>query len=208
MPSQNTRRSASTIEPYDPKQRIVGGIVLFLLMLILYFFLKLLLGMSSPPEHSFNLPKALPDEIVEEQAMGIAEGNEGNESNIMLSMSAETASYKSSRAIPAGFVFLDINGSPMQPEVLTSGGMANEINVPAYEAGWYVQAASFKEESRAQKLIQRIQDAGIVENANFVKVGDWYVVRLPPQSSEDAAHEQRRELRRKLRVRGQVKEIQ
>ena len=48
--AQNIRRSIT--ESYDPKQRVVGAIVLFLLMLLLYLILKIILGISS----SLNKP--------------------------------------------------------------------------------------------------------------------------------------------------------
>jgi hypothetical protein len=98
MSTLNRRISPET---YDPKQRVVGGIVLFLIMLLIYSLLKLLLGVSSASDAAYALREALPDEVLSGQGMtGSPALTTG-------------AAQQNTKALPSGFVFLDVDGKPM-----------------------------------------------------------------------------------------------
>lgn len=205
----NIRRPAA--EPYDPTQRIVGGVVLFLIMLLIYSTLKLLLGLSAAPTGKFGLSTPLGDEIT-----NLARGEDAP-----AEVSA-TRSVRPTRRIPQGFVFLDIDGNPMGHEVYQQAApqaqqqtndVAAPIDAEAYVTAqdgknWYVQAASFREEERAQALVNQIRGKNIATTANIAQKGTWYVVRLPPQIGKSDAEQQRKQLYNLLRVRGKVKKIE
>jgi hypothetical protein len=193
----NTRRT--TNEPYSPKQRIVGGVVLFLIMLLIYSFLKLLLGMSAMPEGAYRLPEPLPGEMIE-----IENGEVGG--------TAERPIVKQVR-LPMGFVFLDINGNPMKKESyeeLTGQGQGTEaaptVGVPVADADktWVVQVASFKEDSRAQNLVEKLK--GKQMESTIVRKGRWYAVQLLP-TNKAGAEEQLKKLQTDLGIKGMIKEI-
>lgn len=200
----NIRRPVS--DSYDPKQRIVGGVVLFLIMLLIYSVLKLILGFSSvPPQGKFGLGTPLGDEIDRIESATPADDPQ--------SATAQTA--QPTRRLPQGFVFLDINGRPMQREAYQPSSETTTvaaINAEAYETPqdgkyWYVQAASFKTEDRAHRMVEQIKAKNIAATANITQKGDWYVVRLPPQDDPVAAEQQKLQLRRLLKVHGKIRKI-
>jgi hypothetical protein len=191
MPLMHNIRRPST-EPYDPKQRIVGGIVLFLLMLFIYSLLKLVLGLSNDidasylPERSeaINGKSSLTDEVTHLQ---------------------KKLTSNQRHLLPRGFVFLDLKGKPMQPDLPVPKDKSDERNIfePNGEERWYVQAASFKNEGPAQRLVEKIKAKGIVEEVHIIQTTNkkWYMVRLPPQTEYSSIVKQQRQLRTLLGIR-------
>lgn len=202
MSLQNTRRLMT--ETYDPKQRLVGGIVLFLIVLFIYSILKLLLGISSAVGGKFEIGEELREEPREvTETTTTASPGEPNHSG---------SSHSINRVLrlPKTFVFLNINGEPLQKEswqAVTSNG--KEISAKSDEdKNWYVQAASFRDEERANQLAQKIKDKNIVPATVVVKSGNgWYSVRLPPQADRDVAEKQRKQLNSQLRLKAEVKKV-
>ncbi|EIJ43056.1 cell division protein [Beggiatoa alba B18LD] len=185
-------------DTYDPKQRFVGGIVLFLLMLIIYFFLKLVLSVGmSDIEGTYQLREALPDEVV-------------TGSNASLPTSHTTVSPVVTHALPSHFVFLGLDGSPITKEDSQQAATqsAETISAEPPKTGYfYVQAASFREEKQAQALVDKLKERTL--ESEVVKVGDWYTVRLLPQENRRVAEQQLRQLRdRPLSIKGQIKQIE
>jgi hypothetical protein len=204
MQIHNVRKSAVT-ESYEPKQRIVGGIVLSLIMLLIYSILKLLLGFSSAPAGEYILSKPLRDEV-STNMIGTA----------TISGNAKL-SRRTSYQLPKKFVFIDLNGNPMQPEnfsipkskskskALSVAGIYNSVD---NQGKWYVQAASFKQAQRARRLVQKIKNKKIADTAHIIETNSgWYIVRLSPQNDEKVARQQNRDLRSKLRLKGIVKQV-
>ncbi|NJO14930.1 MAG: SPOR domain-containing protein [Thioploca sp.] len=149
MPPRNVRRPIT--EHYDPKQRIVGGIVLFLLMLLIYSLLKLVLGFSYVPEGRFEIGAPLTAEI-------LSSANGLNKTQTLAATDSSIASPQINYPLPSKFVFLDLKGNPMQKEVYqatTSAESAEIYTANSGEGKWYVQAASFREEALAQNLVQK-----------------------------------------------------
>jgi cell division protein FtsN len=203
MSVQNTRRLMT--ETYDPKQRIVGGIVLILIVLFIYSILKLVLGISSAGGGKFEIGEELreePREVTE-----TASTNSPGEAN----HSGSGRPINPVIRLPKAFVFLNINGDPLQKEFLwqtiTSNG--KEISAKSTEdKNWYVQAASFRDEERANQLAQKIKDKNIASEVVVVKSGNgWYTVRLPPQADRDSAEKQRKQLNSQLRLKSEVKKV-
>ena len=202
MSSHNVRRPVT--ESYDPKQRIVGGIVLSLLMLFIYSILKLVLGFSSVPAGEYILSEPLMDEV----PTIVAGTNNTTTSN--RTQPSRRINYR----LPQRFVFLDLKGNPMQPEASNSNSQSefmspSEIYNSIDNRGkWYVQAASFRKPERAQSLVEKIKNKNVAASVHIIETTNgWYLVRLPPQDNENMAQQQNRKLRNLLRLRGIVKEI-
>lgn len=195
MAALNIRRSPQ--EAYDPKQRIVGGIVLSLIILLIYGFLKLLAGFSATAGGSYALPEALSDEV-EISAENMV--NTDNPDALILQGDDEVLPATiatPSKPLPMGFVFLDINGNPMQEEVFQTNN--NDYTVDTSSKKWVVQVASFKERSRAQALVDKLKSRNF--SASISSSGRWFVVRLDPQDDRASAQNQRTQLRNKLNIR-------
>lgn len=222
MALHNVRRPSNnaTIESYDPKQRLVGGIVLFLIILLIYSILKLVLGISSASADKFGLNTPIGEEI---SAIEAAENNTISGSNPPTSPPITTTARRPSRILlPQSFVFLDLSGNPLQKETyqsvaLNNNSAASNINVStpdqyaAVEEGksWFVQVASFREEDRAQKLAQQIKDKEIVTNVNIVKSSSgWFMVRLPPEMDRNTVEQQRKQLNSALRLKAEVRKLE
>jgi hypothetical protein len=202
MPPRNVRRPIT--DHYDPKQRIVGGIVLFLLMLLIYSLLKLVLGFSYVPEGRFEIGAPLTAEILSSPS-GL------DKKQTLRATDSSVASPQINYPLPSGFVFLDLKGNPMQKEVYQAAapvGSAETYTTTSGEEKWYVQAASFKEEALAQNLVQKIKDNHIATEAHIVQSSNgWYVVRLPPQSEQEKVKQQYKQLRDVLRIHGIIKKL-
>lgn len=199
MPPRNVRRPIT--DHYDPKQRIVGGIVLFLLMLLIYSLLKLVLGFSSVPEGRFEIGAPLTAEILSSPS-GL------DKKQPLRATDSSMASPPITYPLPSGFVFLDLKGNPMQKEVYPAAGAAEIPTTTGGQDKWYVQAASFKEEALAQNLVQKIKDNHIATEAHIVQSSNgWYVVRLPPQSEQEKVKQQYKQLRDVLRIHGIIKKL-
>lgn len=196
MSLRNIRRPVS--EPYDPKQRLVGGVVLFVLMLIIYGILKLLLGFSSVPEGEYQLSAPMQDEVA-----NIAVTSTNQPPSSANNTTSRTSQAKTHR-LPGIFVFLDLEGNPMQKEVYQS----DSYQTLGGDEKWYVQAASFKDEERAQRLVKQIKDKNIASEVHIVPSSNgWYVVRLPPQSDHDLVQQQYQQLYHLLRIEGRIKKL-
>lgn len=196
--AQNIRRPLT--DTYDPKQRIVGGIVLFLLMLLLYLILKLILGISSPLDSGeYILQQQMFDSRVTAENPSIPTPPRTEET---------TPPNRPTRPLPAGFVFLDIRGNPMQRETFQSPEtMPEDHDRTTTLSGvhWVVQAGSFLAEERAQRLVQELENSGI--KAEITKINKWFTVRLLPQQDRLKAEQQLRQLRQK-NIRGLIKKIE
>ena len=201
MPLRNVRRHYNvTAEQYDPKQRIVGSIVLFLMMLLIYGILKILLGLSAPDK--FAIDKAL-----EFESFNIVGSTDIPNNSIT---NTSQLSPKISAIIPRKFIFLDLSGKAMQPEdttSMTSVAASGDIYAPIGEDRWYVQVASFKNKSRAQRLADQIKSKNIASEVHIITTGNWFAVRLPPQTERSVAQQQKNQLRRALSVRPKINKI-
>jgi hypothetical protein len=199
MSAQNIRRTNT--EPYDPKQRFVGGVVLVLIMLFIYSTLKIVLGFTSASE--FQIAEALQSETT---VAGSNEGTLNNPGDLDLPENQEVY-----HRLPTGFVFLSLSGKPMQPDNVTevdNSIPANDLYTKTYSDGkWYVQAASFRSKSDAEDLVQKIQNQNIASKAYILLRNGWYAVRLPPQEERGLAKQQDRQLRRKLYLKPMIKQI-
>ena len=201
MPLRNPRRSVT--ESYDPKQRIVGGIVLFLLVLFIYSVLKLVLGFSSASEGEYILSAPLKDEeLLSEVAQS------GNKT--LQSAASPTASSKKSyhNLLPQGFVFLDLNGNPMQPQEPRTFVDNTDPFTQTGEDQWYVQAASYRTETGAQGLVRKIKAKNIADQVHVIKTPNgWYAVRLSPQDEHGEVKQQYRKLRRLLYLKPIIRKV-
>lgn len=202
MVSYNIRRPS--LDTYDPKQRVVGGFVLFLLMLLLYSILKLVLGISSAGEH-IVLPERRPDEIAAEAEFANNQGQRpATATTATATNNTQATAAQPRRSLPQGFVFLDINGNPINEE-RTSPEETTATNNPPNEGdtgSWVIQVASFREEERAEALVEKLKTKAMTPV--IVKSGAWYVIKLPVQGGRDAADQQLKQLR-SLGIRGMVK---
>jgi hypothetical protein len=179
---------------YDPKQRLVGGIVLAILMLLLYVMLKALLGISSSGAAA-ALRTPFPSGIEREFAQsGIpAEGD---------TPQSARKEVKLKYPLIEKFVFLDQNAKPMGKDSVnlgfasgpdTDSGADTEDSAPGQKGNFIVQVASFKENSRAAKLVETLKSSGM--EASIGKSGNWYVVKLDPESDRRIAEQHLRTLR-------------
>ncbi len=201
MPVSNLRRPMT--ETSDPKQRIVGGIVLFLMVLLIYSILKLVLGISSAATEKYGLTTPLGEEI---SSLERSSNSTGSPDSTTHSRTRVNRTW-----LPQEFVFLDIVGKPMQPEspgafqaVVSSADTYSNV-----EDGktWFVQAASFKIEEQAQQLVQKIKDKNVAQANVFKTASGWYTVRLPPQADRNVAEQQRKQLNSLFRLKAEVKKI-
>ncbi len=191
MMTSQTRQT----ETYDPRQRLVGGVILVVLMLLLYAVLKAVLGISSSGA-AHVLTRAL----------------EQNEEVMLRHGGATTGEIQQARGdspqypIIEGFVFLGLDGNPLRPGEhprLTNVSMPGE---PAGETRWVVQAGSFKERERAERFVEQLGDKDI--QAGIFRSGDWYAVRMPPQTNRRVAEQQLLELRQKTRQKGMILKLE
>jgi cell division protein FtsN len=161
------------------------------------------LGLSSNSEEKFGLAASLNEGVtaIETSEEVTAEASQ-----------SPNQPHKVNRRLPQGFVFLDINGNPMQQEIYQSSQPSDTANAATLhtkaEAGknWFVQAASFRTEDSAQELVELIKSKSIVPQVNIIKKGEWYVVRFPPSDLDTAEH-QKKLLYNLLRVRGKIQKI-
>jgi len=189
MSPPNIRRPLP--DNYDPKQRFIGGIVLFLMVMLIYSILKLVLGFSSTPTGKFGLSAPLGDEVT----------NHAPENNPSPTTSSRTSAPL--LFLPQSFVFLDINGKPLQKETLQQITGSNSEG-----KGWYVQVASFKEKKRAEQLVEQIKEKRVFPQPTIAE-GEkgLYKVILPVQLDRDSAEQQKKQLRNSLRVKAVVKKV-
>ena len=172
-------------QEYDSTQRAVGAVVLFSLMMILYFILKAILGISETGVgYALNTPlEELPK----------IENN-------------QTVDHAKADLFSNEFVFLNLSGRPMKNgEGLPVKKNYNNHAINNFEEQWYVQTASFKDKQAAEKMVKRLQ-ANKFE-AYVVKSGSWYAVRLQAQTDVKIARKQLRSLKKRLRISGILRHI-
>lgn len=207
MNKYNTRRSVA--EAYDPKQRIVGGVVLFLLMLLIYSILKLVLGFSTVPEDEYRLQPAMQDEKLPSMVAAY-ESRTPKLPNTPTNQRTKRKIQAPAANLPKEFVFLDLDGSPMQPDNYEDVFKSPQevYSSTEGEKKWYVQAASFKSEVNAQDLAQKIKDKNIASEVHIIESSNgWYAVRLAPETDVELTKEQKKQLRRLLHLRAVIKKI-
>lgn len=225
MTLPNIRRNATEAHHYDPKQRLVGGIVLILIMLLIYYILKLLLGYAPSAQGKYALHDPLPDEITAEEirVANNARTTAAIVPPINTTMPANNpAAQVTSRAapveksnvlLPVGFVFLDINGKPMQheinplPDSVSNTPAKPEVPVeetpPSDGKKWAIQVASFNDDKRAQGFVQKLKDKNI--SSEVVKAGRQHTVRLTPVlDSRRAAEIALQKVREQINVKGLI----
>jgi cell division protein FtsN len=230
MPLHNFYKPTTVTEPYDAKQRIVGAVVLFLIILFSYGILKLLLGMSDGKFVILSEPETI---IIDENRI-------------------ETKPDAfSTYSLPQRFVFLDLNGSPLQEEVYEAEETEEKIihkfkvnktpeetlaepesitEIPeennsltikkppepaldicainTSEKQWYVQAASFRTEKYAQHLVQKIKVAKLALDGCIIKSRNgWYVVYLPPETDYYIVQSQLERLYQLLHLKGLIRKL-
>jgi hypothetical protein len=180
-------------DSYDPKQRLVGGIVLFLLMMLLYYLLKAVLGISTTGA-DYALSEALPDEL-----------NRPQLGQMILNTKHPTTTADDKQqplAKITQFEFLGLNGQPVDSKTVQENAPLDDWDL--YQGRWYVQAASFKEKNRADIFVEQL--AGVRLKGKIIQSGSYYIVRLEPQNSREEVKQQLDILRSKLRVKGIIKE--
>jgi len=200
MTQPNIRHSPSEI--YDPKQRAVGAVVLFLLMILLYVLLKALLGISGGTAYALRAP--LPDEI---------------KSTVQPTTDSNDIATKFKYPLINHFVFLDLNGKPMssnsettaetmddEDDEETTNKNKNNKTAKNTDKKWYVQVASGKDKQRAEKLANELTDKKLP--AEVIKSGDWYRIQLKPQETEEAAKQQLKQLKKEKGLKGQVRKLE
>ncbi|MCV6637970.1 SPOR domain-containing protein [Candidatus Albibeggiatoa sp. nov. NOAA] len=180
--AQNVRRPVSVSEPYDPKQRAVGGVVLALIMLLVYFFLQTLVTLSIPAgavqtrTGPYDLGERLPGEQIPEALAPDVNGD---------------VYIPKLPASMSQFVFLDIDGTPFGTN--TEAGEAIPT-IPIIGTHWVVQVASLTKHSQAESVVLKLKAEGI--DMEIKKIGSWYTVRTTPQRTEDDAKQLKTQLRR------------
>ncbi len=193
--SENIRRR-STVEQYDPKQRVVGALVLFVIIFLIYGFLKIMLGFSVPEDFTIDAPLDI------ERAAASANTKEG----ISTSGSSSYAPSIQKRPLPVGFVFLDLDGKPLQKEIYQTPPPV--VNNKIFESNgterWYVQVASFGQKSAAQKLSNEIKSKQVVSEVYIIRSTNsngytYYAVKLPPHNNRSEAKQQMKRLVRSVK---------
>lgn len=170
------RTPRRTIDHYDPKQRLVGGIVLCLIIVLIYFILKMLIGLSASvaQDGRYKLASAREDEVIKAAASQETShrvvGNDG--------ISTMTLAAKPLRPLPLSFTFLDLDGNPMGKEQLAieEEASANAAKKAAETGGWIVQAASFRTEKSADKWAGKLKEKGF--DVTISKMGNRLVIHL------------------------------
>jgi cell division septation protein DedD len=200
MQQRNMMRRANA-DTYDPKQRIVGGITLFIIMLLIYSSLKLVLGFASVPK-GYVLEPAKQDEELDSITVVSTTSTANKKTN-------QVRANVTNKRLPASFVFLDLDGNAMQPE-----NYQNVFDSPSDlyaangdETKWYIQAAAFRSEERAQSFAQQIQDKNIAPEVYVIPTGKWFLVRLAPEADRNIVKQQSSNLRRFLHVKPAIKKI-
>ncbi len=183
--NMNIMRTRYSPDQYAPKQRITGGIVLFLIMMLLYYLLKALLGISSTGADVARIAP-LPDEMPA--------------GTVTTPVDAPQSTLPGYVTINH-FVFLGLDGKPLHgntdsPE-LVEDLAENSAATPNQGGKWYVQVASFRERDRAELMAKKIKkdaklDSMIVEV--LVRDRTWYAVRLLPAPTRKDAEQQQRQL--------------
>jgi cell division protein FtsN len=96
----------------------------------------------------------------------------------------------------------------MQPEQMRIFEDNDDPFEPTGEEQWYVQAASFKTETRAQNLADRIKAKNIADQVHIIQSSNgWYAVRLSPQNEHGTAKQQYRQLRRMFYLKPIIRKV-
>jgi len=179
------RTPRRTLDHYDPKQRLVGGIVLCLIILLIYFILKMLIGLSAVHDGRYRLASAKEDEVLKSTAAAMEPtshrvvGNDG--------VNTITTLPKPLRPLPINFTFLDLDGNPMSKEVLAieEEQAINAKTKGITDTGWIVQAGIFKTEVSAKQRGDVLKEKGF--ESTISKIGNKFVVNLTPMQPDKAA---------------------
>lgn len=180
--AQNIRRSTGAGESYDPKQRFVGGVVLALIMLLIYFFLQALVSLSLPSNlqttgQNYRLGAAQVDEVMDIDEVEL-------DDNFILAIRPDMRE----------FVFLGIDGKAISKmEQSSEQDLVSRAPI-IVGTHWRVQVASFRESSRAQRLLDELKEKGF--DMEVQRLGEWYVVRSVAQRTETEAKNLERQLQR------------
>lgn len=179
---QNMR--LSNTHSYEPKQRIVGGIVLFLLMFLLYVVLKALLGISSSgKDYAFDRP--LPEENAQEGTAGVEDVDDA---------AAETDKPHFKYPVIKEFIFLALDGQPMDGQAHPVETIEDaDLSEVSGDKKWVVQVASLDRRSYANALVKKLADNQL--EAVVKRSGRWHVVSLKPQTDKRVAEQQLQQLR-------------
>ena len=187
---------------YDPFQRAVGGIVLFLLMMLLYLILKAILGISATGrEAALIAPR--PDEVRSE-AMVPATGQ--------TPQAAKPKPEKLKYPMLDKFVFLDLKAEIMDGDAVPKLREIEAADADLDELDgsnrWIVQAASFRSRARAENLVKMLAEKDMQSSITekYIKGRNWNVVSLAPQKDEQAALELKARLWHEMGLKGIVLE--
>ncbi|MEK7991456.1 MAG: SPOR domain-containing protein [Thiotrichaceae bacterium] len=195
--AQNVRRPVTVSESYDPKQRAIGGVVLTLIMLLVYFFLQALVTLSIPSgvvrsstgEYVYVLAPIKDDEKTSEEVEDV---------------NGDVYIPELPRSI-SQFVFLDIDGTPFGTDNKESFDENLVTTLPIIGTYWIVQAASFKKHSRAENMLTELETEGL--DMEIKKIGSWYTVRTVPQRTEADAESMKKQLQ-PFGIKGLIKKIE
>lgn len=172
------RTPRRTLDHYDPKQRLVGGIVLCLMIILIYFILKILIGFSAVHDGRYKLASAKEDEVLKAATAAAATGTEPVATHRVVGtdgVNTITASPKQLRPLPLNFTFLDLDGNPMGKEqVAIEEEQATAAKTA--ETGWTVHTAPFKTEDAAKQLVDKLKEKGF--ESTVTKTGNKFVVHL------------------------------
>lgn len=187
MSNGATRNRHASPDPFDLKQRAVGGVVLLLIMFLLYYLLKAMLGIATTSGEVIRFDP-LPDEML----IGQAAPDDGPLENVPPTRNLPAYLMKNE------FIFLGLNGKPLGGRNAEGEDLVEDIGEEPVggDGNWYVQVASFRDPDRARSLSRKIRsrelDSIIVEV--LVRGRVWYAVRLTAQPSKREAERQQRVL--------------
>jgi hypothetical protein len=212
MSLSNRRRLLN--ENSNPLQRLVGGFVLFLIILMIYSFLKLVvIILGADPENYFP---AEPNEQMSYSSNLTAESNSPtsaqhsgsniNPDNSVIARNVPGSSDSYSvipKGIPKAFVFLDISGNPTEKDSFENVPKGTE---KSSEEQWFVQFGNFRNEASAQRFLDKLKTKDV--NAEVAKMGNRYIVRTPPNTDNAAVEEQLKKLRTVTNTKMMLKKIE
>lgn len=180
------RTPRRTLDHYDPKQRLVGGIVLCLIIVLIYFILKVLISFSAVHDGRYKLASAKEDEVLKAAASSATPEPTTHRVVGMDGVNTMTNLPKPLRPLPLNFTFLDLDGNPMGKEQLAiEEEQASAAKAKAAEIGWVVHTAAFKTEESAKQIVDKLKEKGF--ESTVTKTGNKFVVHLNAIQPDKAA---------------------
>lgn len=181
------RTPRRTLDHYDPKQRLVGGIVLCLIIILIYFILKVLISFSAVHDGRYKLASAKEDEVLKAATAASATPEPTTHRIVgMDGVNTVTNLPKPLRPLPLNFTFLDLDGNPMGKEQLAiEEEQVSTAKAKAAETGWVVHTAAFKTEESAKQIVDKLKEKGF--ESTMIKVGNKFVVNLNAVQPDKAA---------------------